>query len=276
LCPDKEIINALIADKYIPKWEGKACLWSKGTLSKLQLDRCGRYSVHLLLDVNHKVIEDMEKKTCELRQEYVELKEEEIEFGDVEFEHLIQSKDCVMMWEWAGIIQRGRPETVKIEWKALGCEPLRDGKMILHTESAKSYKLKLPEALHDNVVHCKKREKVNGIWQWQRTHYVRIVTHRLPGTKGKTLKVIDRCWRFLEEPVLVNQHTKAGCSLLRAELSSAQYEYCNRYADIWVRCGDLCDLLQHFFREHALLVCLVIFRSEGGGGKEFRGESSEL
>ena len=31
---------------------------------------------------------------------------------DVEFEHLIQSKDCVMMWEWAGIIQRGRPETV--------------------------------------------------------------------------------------------------------------------------------------------------------------------
>ncbi|CAE7877732.1 unnamed protein product, partial [Symbiodinium microadriaticum] len=193
---------------------------------------------------------------------------------DVEFEHLIQSKDCVMMWEWAGIIQRGRPETVilrklqpnitvkKIEWKALGCEPLRDGKMILHTESAKSYKLKLPEALHDNVVHCKKREKVNGIWQWQRTHYVRIVTHRLPGTKGKTLKVIDRCWRFLEEPVLVNQHTKAGCSLLRAELSSAQYEYCNRYADIWVRCGDLCDLLQHFFREHALLVCLVIFRSE--------------
>ncbi|CAE7470129.1 unnamed protein product, partial [Symbiodinium necroappetens] len=198
LCPDKEIINALIADKYIPKREGKV----KGRSS---------------------VIEDMEKKTCELRQEYVEQKEEEIEFGDgdVEFEHLIQSKDCVMMWEWAGIIQRGRPETVKIEWKALGCEPLREN------------------ALHDNVVHRKKREKVNGIWQWQRTHYVRIVTHRLPGTKGKTLKVIDRCWRFLEEPVLANQHTKAGRSLLRAELSSAQYEYCNRYADIWVRCGDL-------------------------------------
>ena len=64
----------------------------------------------------------------------------------VEFKHLIQSKDCAMMWEqWAGIIQRGRPETLvlrnlqpkitvkrapgpgairKIEWKALGSELL--------------------------------------------------------------------------------------------------------------------------------------------------------
>ena len=49
--------------------------------------------------------------------------------------------------------------------------------------------------------------------------YVRIVTHKLPGTEGKTLKVksgtqitqiIDRCWRFLKERALVNQHTKAG------------------------------------------------------------------
>ena len=36
---DKEIINILIADKFIPKWEGKTCpTCSKGTLSKLQLD----------------------------------------------------------------------------------------------------------------------------------------------------------------------------------------------------------------------------------------------
>ena len=46
--------------------------------------------------------------------------------------------------------------------------------------------------------------------------------HKLPGTNRKTLKVksgtqiIDRCWRFLKERVLVNQHAKAGSSLLRA------------------------------------------------------------
>ena len=338
---DEEIINILIADKFIPKWEGMTCpTCSKGTLSKLQLDprgclkhRCSHRNchvwmnphhlhplftegqgpqaqslqmqaahillklhrvpqskIHLLLDINHKAIEDMEKKICKLRQEYVEKKEKEIVLGDgkcwkdieadeaafdrrdisqdVEFKHLIKSKDCVMMWEqWAGIIQRGRPETLilrklqpkitvkrapgpgairKIEWKALGSELLQDRKVILHTDSAKSYKLKLPRVLHDKVVHCKKRVKVNGKWQWQRPHYVRIVTHKLPGTKGKTLKVksgtqvIDRCWRFLKERVLVNQHTKAGSAFLRAKLRSAQYEYWNRNADLWVGCGDLC------------------------------------
>eukprot|EP00439_Symbiodinium_sp_Y106_P047045 s4943_g6.t1 len=98
---DKEIINILIADKFIPKWEGKTCpTCSKGTLSKLQLDPRG---------------------CLKHRQEYVEKKEKEIVFGDrkswkdieadeatfdrrdisqdVELKHLIQSKDCVMMWE---------------------------------------------------------------------------------------------------------------------------------------------------------------------------------
>ncbi|CAE7761251.1 unnamed protein product, partial [Symbiodinium sp. CCMP2456] len=130
---DKEIINVLIADKFIPKWEGKTCpTCSEGTLSKLRLDprgcfrhRCShrnchswmnphhlhplftegqgpqaqslkmqaahilfrlhripRSKIHFLLDVNHKTIEDMEKKICELRQEYVEKKEKDIVFGD--------------------------------------------------------------------------------------------------------------------------------------------------------------------------------------------------
>ena len=34
--------------------------------------------------------------------------------------------------------------------------------MILLTDSAKSYKLKLPGVLHDKVVHGKKRVKVKG------------------------------------------------------------------------------------------------------------------
>ena len=91
------------------------------------------------------------------------------------------------MWEqWAGIVQHGRPEALilrklqpkitvkrapgpgairKTEWKLIAKELLLDRKVILYTDSAKSYKLKLSGVLHDKVVHCKKRVKVKGKWQ---------------------------------------------------------------------------------------------------------------
>lgn len=131
------------------------------------------------------------------------------------------------MWEqWGGIIQRGRPTSLvlrrltpkvtvlrapgpgairRVEWKALANEFLCDRKVVLHTDSAKSYKLKVPGVLHDRVVHCKKRVKVQGKWRWQQPHYVRLVKHKLPGSKGKTLTVksgtqtIDRVGRFLKD-----------------------------------------------------------------------------
>ncbi|CAE7392604.1 unnamed protein product, partial [Symbiodinium sp. CCMP2456] len=186
---DKEIINIPIADKFIPKWEGKTCppaptaprpscssipavasnigavmaiaqsLQTQAAHTILKLRKIPQSNIHLLLDINHNAIEDMEKKICKLRLKYVEKKEKEIVFGDgkswkeieadgatfdrrdisqgVEFKHLIQSKDCVMMWER------------KIEWKALGFELLRDRKVILRTDSAKSYKLNLPGVARD-------------------------------------------------------------------------------------------------------------------------------
>ena len=217
-----EIIDTLIADKFLPKWEGKSCpTCSKGTLSKLQVDprggrlkhRCSyrkchvwmnphhlhplftagqgpqaqslqmqaahillklhripQSKIHLLLDISHKAIEDMEKKICKMRQEYVEQKEKKILLGNgqsskdveadeatcekrdisqsVDYRHLMVSKNSVIPWEqWAGIIQRGRPETLilrklqpkitvkrapgpgatrKIEWKVLANELLLD------------------------------------------------------------------------------------------------------------------------------------------------------
>ena len=257
----------------------------------MKLHKVPQSKIHFLLGINHKAIEDMENKLFKMRQEYVQKKEKEILLGDgkswkdveadeatfdrrdisksVDFKRLIVSKDGVMMWEqWAGIAQRGRPETLilrklqpkitvkrapgpgairKTEWKLIAEELLLDRKVILRTDWVKSYKLNLSGVLHDKVVHCKKRVKVKGKWQWQLPHYVRVVTHKLPGTSGKTLKiksgtqVIDRCWKFLKERVLVNQHAKAGSSLLKAKLRSAQYEYWNRNADLWVGCGELCS-----------------------------------
>ena len=340
---DSHIIRILIADKLLPKWEGKTCPFCcQGTLSKLKVEgrsgqlkhRCGRKAcqlwmnphhlhplftegqglqsqplqsqaallllklhrvpqsiIHMLLNVNHKAIEDVERKLCKLRQEHVESKEKAIQFGNgkswvdveadeatfdkrdisncLEFKHLIKSPNATIMWEqWAGIVQRGRPETLilyklqpkitvkrapgpgairRIEWKGLAAKWLLNRKVVLHTDSAKSYKLKVSGVLHDRVVHCKKRVKIQGKWTWRAPHYVRIVKHKLPGGKGKTLNVksgtqiIDRCWRFLKERVRVNQHTKCGSALLRAKLRSAQYEYWHRTDDLWVATGHLCQ-----------------------------------
>ncbi|CAE7268204.1 unnamed protein product [Symbiodinium pilosum] len=187
----------------------------------LKLHKVPQSKIHLLLGVNHKAIEDMENKLCKTRQEYVQKKEKEILLGDGKS----WKDDGVMMWEqWAGIVQRGRPETLilrklqpkitvkrapgpgairKTEWKLIAEELLLDRTVILYTDSAKSYKLKLSGVLHD--------------------------------------KVIRRHWKFLKERVLVNQHTKAESSLLKAKLRSAQYEYWSRNADFWVGCGELCS-----------------------------------
>ena len=266
-------------------------LQSQAALLLLKLHHVPQSTIHLLLGINHKAVEDMERKLCTLRKEYVEKVEKAITFGNgkgwqdveadeatfdkrnianvLEFQHLVKSKKGTIMWEqWGGIIQRGRPTSLvlrrltpkvtvlrapgpgairRVEWKALANEFLCDRKVVLHTDSAKSYKLKVPGVLHDRVVHCKKRVKVQGKWRWQQPHYVRLVKHKLPGSKGKTLtvksgtQIIDRVWRFLKERVRVNQHTKAGSALLRAKLRSAQYDYWHRNMDMWVATGRLCS-----------------------------------
>ena len=75
---------------------------------------------------------------------------------------------------------------------------MRIGKVVLHTDSAKSYKLnfKLSGVIHDAVVHCKKRVKVKGKMQWLKPRYTRVVKHKLPGGKKLAVKAgtqhIDR------------------------------------------------------------------------------------
>ena len=121
-----------------------------------------------------------------------------------------------------------RPGAIrKTEWTPLARKWLQDSKVILHTDAAKSYRVKVAGVVHDNVVHCKKRIKVKGKWRWQRPTYVRMTSHRpLPGTK-KTVKVkvgtqtIDRAWRYFKDRIVLNQHCRAGSRRLRAKLRSA-------------------------------------------------------
>ncbi|CAE7780779.1 unnamed protein product [Symbiodinium sp. CCMP2456] len=200
----------------------------------LKLHKLPQSTIHLVLDINHKAIKDMANKLCRLRKDFVEKAEKTIVFGnkrtwvDVEadeatFDKRDISKNTILWEQWAGAIR-------KIEWKSIAHERLRDRKVVLHTDFAKNYKQKVDGVIHDRVIHCKKRITINGKYQWTSPKYVTMVTHKVPGSNKKLkvkscTQIIDRAWRFLKDSVAINKNVKAGSSLLRAKLRSAQYDY---------------------------------------------------
>ena len=118
----------------------------------------------------------------------------------------------------------------KGEWEPLAKKVLQNRQVILHTDSAKSYKTAAPGVLHDRVVRKKQRVKAGNTFRWLAPKYVELKSHKLPGLK-KILKVksgtqiIDRCWRLLKERLHVNQNSRVGSRTLKMQLLSAQYEY---------------------------------------------------
>ncbi|CAE7519052.1 unnamed protein product [Symbiodinium sp. CCMP2592] len=257
--------------------EGKgstsASLQAQASVLLLLLVRIPLSTVHLLTHVNHKAVEDMYRKMCELRRYYVEKEEKKITFGtgqswkdieadeatfnkrdisaSVEFKHLIKRQEVYLdVGAMGGLNPKVRVKKApgpgairKIEWQTLGNKLLKGRKVVLHTDSAKSYKAYIDGVIHDRVVHCKKRVKANGRFKWINPKYVGIVEHKIPGTQ-KILKcksgtqVIDRA---LKGRIVINQNCKAGSKLLRAKLRSVQYEYWNKNADLWLHTGVLCQ-----------------------------------
>ena len=121
-------------------------------------------------------------------------------------------------------------------------------RVVLHTDSAKSYKLKIGGVIHDRVVQAKKRVEVDGKFRWLKPHYVKLVQHKVPNTNRTiTVKsgtqIIDLAWRFLKDRIIVNQNCRARSKALRAKLRSAQYEYWHKNDDLylWLHCGMLCS-----------------------------------
>jgi len=135
------------------------------------------------------------------------------------------------------------PGTIhKADCAPIAQEYLRNRKIVLHTDSARSYKAKVKGVAHDAVVHCEKKQTRGGKVTWSLPQYVRVDTNRLPD--GKTLKVkagtkhVDCAWRFLKD-LRRNQRVKAGTKAIRAAIRSAQYECWNRGADLWLKTGEL-------------------------------------
>ncbi|CAE7863483.1 unnamed protein product [Symbiodinium microadriaticum] len=165
--------------------------------------------------------------------------------NELDFKHLMKNKNTSIMWEqWVTLKRAPGPGAIRrIERKQIGTKLLKDRNVVLHTDSAKSYKLVIPRVIHDRVVHCRKRVKKNGEYTWMQPKYVSIVKHTLPKSKKilsvkSGTQVIDRCWRFLKDRIHINQHSKAGSRLLRAKLRAAQCEYWYRNTDLWIKWGE--------------------------------------
>eukprot|EP00969_Alexandrium_andersonii_P210582 9302319-Alexandrium_andersonii.AAC.1 len=56
----------------------------------------------------------------------------------------------------------------KTDWAPWASTHLNDRRVVLHTDSARSYRMHVPGMLHDAVVHKKKRVLVNGRYKWLR------------------------------------------------------------------------------------------------------------
>lgn len=157
-------------------------------------------ATHLILDVDHKPVERIFHNLEVARARYVQREEKHIVYGtnkgdtwmDVEADEVDlgkgleeddEGKGKVVRWEqWCGIVERGRPSSLRLvrlnppttktrapgpgpirkyDWKKIGTPLLSNRQVVLHTDGARAYKLKLPGLLHCNVVHKKKRTIVN-------------------------------------------------------------------------------------------------------------------
>ena len=120
----------------------------------------------------------------------------------------------VMKWEqWLGMVARGKPSSLvlirlpcmtthkrapgpgaikKVHWTKIAKTWLKGRNIILHTDSARSYKAKVAGVLHDSVVHQKKRVWKGRKWIWQPPTFVRIAKHTLPDAGGGSCMAIHQ------------------------------------------------------------------------------------
>lgn len=232
-------------------------------------------SVPIILEMNHKPAERIFKNLELARDQHVRKKEKAIKFGsnqkwvDVEADEVDVGKEVEMdqkraRWEqWGGLVERGRPDTLvlfrlspkttasrspgpgpitKRDWKPVAKKFLEGRDVILHTDGAKAYTMKIKGVLHDNVVHKKKKMTVNGKQVWVNPKYTKVWTHQLPN--GKALKVkagtqiIDRFWGHLRA-YLKYAPRKVGSITLARKVRAAQWTYWHRTQNMWSATGHM-------------------------------------
>ncbi|CAE7765783.1 unnamed protein product [Symbiodinium necroappetens] len=182
-------------------------------------------AIHLVTQVNHKVVERLKRSLDLVRKGYVEHVQSTMSFGgrnnawqDVEVDEAVFDKTLIPIeqaecpsktveWEqWVGLVQRGKPTS-----------------LILLRLSPKPTNKRSP-----GPGPIRKNEWRKIADKWLKDKHV-LKTATLPGGRKITVKlstqVIDRCWRFVKERLCVNQNVKTGSMRIQAQVRSAQSEY---------------------------------------------------
>ena len=230
--------------------------------------------------MNHKPVSRIYNNLEIARSRYVMKKQKDIKFGarhqwcDVEADEVDVGKEVDLChkkahWEqWGGIVERGQPSTLvlfrlppkstavrspgpgpitKRDWKPMAQKYLEGQDVILHTDGAKTYKMKLRGVLHDNVVHKKKKVIVKGKPVWVKPHYTKMWKHRLPDGKSVTVKagtqIIDRFWGHLRT-YLKHAPRKVGSMALARKIRAAQWTYWHRTQNFWIATGQMLQVLR--------------------------------
>ena len=126
----------------------------------------------------------------------------DVEADEVDVGKEVDMKKKTARWEqWGGLVEPGHPKTLVLFWlpsratavRSPGPGPIakRDRKpvakkflegrdVILQTDGAKAYKMKITGVLRDSVVHKKKKIVVRGRAVWVKPHLTRTRTHKPP------------------------------------------------------------------------------------------------
>lgn len=168
--------------------------------------------------------------------------------------------DSKVTWDqFLGILQRGKPESLVIEylpvrttskrapgpgpitkqmWQSLGPKWLKDRKVILHTDAAKSYAhVTIPGVKHTKVIHQKK--KVGN--RWVKPAYVKLAHFTLEDSSALTVKagtqLIDGWWRILRRELALC--SKSSTAMVKLAVSAAQFTCWHRGENIWEEVGKV-------------------------------------
>ncbi|CAK0837955.1 unnamed protein product [Prorocentrum cordatum] len=186
-CNDKECKRTVLPHAFHPIFkcgagESHASLADQASVLSCPIAKCSQTSVRLLLKKNHKLTEGIYEFLHEVRAKNVAPHEKDIKFGE----------DCS---RWADVeadavdLAKGEDpdagpraqKTVIWEQRVIG-HPWRKKwvhkrNAILHTDRARTYKMKLDGVRHDWVVHARKRVKVQGKWKWVKPAYTKKIYH---------------------------------------------------------------------------------------------------
>ena len=264
--------------------QGRSSLKEQSVVLLCALAGSSITTTHLLTKKNDKMIRGIYQRLDQCRRKAVERDEKKIkcgasvEWNDVEADEVDLGKEDtgtlntpaskpVVKWEqWGGVVERGFPNTLlltrlhpkttkrrapgpgpitKTDWKPVADRYLKGRKVILHTDGAKSYRLKTSPVkgiLHDWVVHKKKKVTIRGRTAWIRPKYVVLFEHQLPDgktirTKGGT-QIIDRAWGVLRSHI-GSRSGKVSSTSITARIRSAQWCYWNRGEDLWLATGQM-------------------------------------